>query len=157
MTIPEGIREIDNGRANDPRVQLAERARAGEVGGARKLDAGKAQVFKLFLKYFPLATIAVSNVSEYGLRKYNPGGEGTGWQEVPDGVNRYSDALGRHMLKEVTEGPYDDSDSGLAHASQVAWNAMARLELLLRAGKIEDRIGNDLKAGKPVLGTARKA
>lgn len=130
-----------------------------EIGraGATKLDYGKAQVFKLFLKYFPLAVSAVSNVSEYGLRKYNPGGDGTGWQEVPDGINRYGDGLVRHLLKEVTEGGYDEKDSGLSHAAQAAWNAIARLELLLRAGKVEDRIGNELKDGKPVLGTARKA
>jgi hypothetical protein len=36
----------------------------------------------------------------------------------------------RHLLQE----PYTvrDEDSGLLHAAQVAWNALARLELKLR-------------------------
>lgn len=146
-------------RTFDPNIQtVTEVGRAGDgVAGATKLDYGKAPIFKLFLKYFPLAIGAVSNVSEYGLRKYNPDGDGTGWRDVPDGINRYGDGLARHLIKEASEGPYDNLDSGLSHAAQVAWNAMARLELLLRAGQIEDRRGNILKEGRPVLGTARKA
>ncbi len=135
----------------------AELARPGdnEEKGVKKMDFGKAPVYKLFVKYFPRAIIAVSYVSEYGLRKYNPGGDGTGWKYVRDGINRYGDADFRHDLKEVIEGPYDDGNSGLAHAAQHAWNALARLERMLEEGEIEIRVGNDIKDGKPVLGTAR--
>ena len=40
----------------------------------------------------------------------------------------YTDALYRHLL---AESP-DDPDTGLLHAAHAAWNALARLELLLK-------------------------
>jgi hypothetical protein len=54
-----------------------------------------------------------------------------GWESVPDGINRYGDALGRHILDEAIEGPID-GDTGELHATAEAWNALARLELILR-------------------------
>lgn len=92
-----------------------------------KLDAGKAPVSRGVLQYFPRALKAVSMVSLVGANKY----AWKGWEEVPDGINRYGDALGRHLLAEVVEGPID-ADTKQLHASQVAWNALARLELILR-------------------------
>jgi len=92
-----------------------------------KMDAGKAPVFQGALAYFPLAIKAVSMVSLVGAKKY----AWKGWEAVPDGFNRYSDALGRHLLAETTEGPVD-ADTQQFHAAQVAWNALARLELFLR-------------------------
>jgi hypothetical protein len=92
-----------------------------------KLDANKAPVAQGVLQYFPRALIAVSNVSGVGARKY----AWKGWESVENGFNRYSDALGRHLLAEETEGELD-SDTGCLHAAQVAWNALARLELLLK-------------------------
>jgi hypothetical protein len=52
---------------------------------------------------------------------------------VPDGINRYANALGRHIVNEAIEGDYDPE--GFLHAAQIAWNAMARLELILKEGK----------------------
>lgn len=92
-----------------------------------KLDAGKAPIFQGILNYFPRALDAVANVSLVGASKY----AWKGWESVPDGINRYRDALGRHLLKEGIEGLYD-SETGLLHAAQVAWNALAALELILR-------------------------
>lgn len=120
--------------------------------GATKFDGGKSPIYNGFLRYFPRAVDAVAMVSEYGQRKYGTWG---GWHDVPDGIARYTDAKCRHMVKQESEGPYDDGDSGLAHAAQEAWNAMARLELLLEQGKVENRRGNEIKDGKPVLGTAK--
>lgn len=92
-----------------------------------KLDAGKPAVFRGLIGYFPLACLAVSGVSTYGAQKY----AWKGWETVPDGFNRYSDALMRHLLAESSEGRVDVT-TGLDHAAQVAWNSMARLELMLR-------------------------
>lgn len=94
-----------------------------------KLDAGKAPIMRGALGYFPRALEAVAQVSAFGAAKYTWGG----WESVPDGVQRYSDALGRHLLAEASEGP-TDAATGLSHAAQVAWNALARLELILREG-----------------------
>lgn len=95
-----------------------------------KLDAGKAEVLKYVIAYFPLALKGVSEVSAFGAKKYTY----KGWETVPDGVDRYSEAMFRHLLKEQ-EGEEFDQDSGLLHAKQTAWNALARLELMLRAVK----------------------
>lgn len=78
------------------------------------------------LDYFPRACEAVSLVSAGGARKY----AWKGWETVPDGINRYSDALGRHQLKLAIEGEYDVD--GFLHRAQIAWNALAALELWLR-------------------------
>lgn len=105
--------------------------RDAKAGGA-KLDAGKPNVWRGLLDYFPRACLAVGNVSSKGAQKYS----WKGWETVPEGFERYSDALARHLLAESTEGLYDSGPKGLGadtlHASQVAWNALARLELLLR-------------------------
>lgn len=92
-----------------------------------KLDSGKAKIMQGVIQYFPRALKAVSGVSEAGAEKYT----WNGWESVPDGINRYSNAMGRHLLAAVTEGLYD-KDTGCLHAAQVAWNAMAVLELTLR-------------------------
>jgi Domain of unknown function (DUF5664) len=94
-----------------------------------KLDVGKAPIFRGVLDYFPRALKAVSEVSLAGSKKY-------AWKsclEVPNGFERYSDAMGRHVLAEATDGLYDDGPGGTGclHAAQVAWNALIRLELLM--------------------------
>jgi hypothetical protein len=94
-----------------------------------KLDAGKSPVFQGLLDYFPRACLAVAEVSAQGAAKY----AWKGWETVPDGFNRYSNALGRHLVNETIEGDYDPE--GFLHAAQVAWNAFARLEIKLRGVK----------------------
>lgn len=91
-----------------------------------KLDAGKIRPSLIF-NAMPRALQAVAEVGTYGANKYSP----DGWLEVPNGVERYTDAMDRHRLKEGVEGLHD-VDSGLLHAAQIAWNALARLELMLR-------------------------
>jgi hypothetical protein len=49
---------------------------------------------------------------------------------VPDATARYGDAEVRHICKAAIEGP-TDPDFGCLHAAHEAWNAMARLELVL--------------------------
>lgn len=91
-----------------------------------KLDSGKEPVFRGLLDYFPRACKAVAQVSAAGAAKY----AWKGWEEVPDGINRYADALARHIVNEAIEGQFDSE--GFRHAAQQAWNALARLELILR-------------------------
>lgn len=91
-----------------------------------KLDAGKVRT-GLCLLGFSRALTEVSRVTTFGAAKYSP----NGWVSVPDGIERYTDALFRHLLAEQIAA-YDE-DSGLLHASQAAWNSLARLDLMLRA------------------------
>lgn len=133
-------------------IHIGTQAPAGDVGGGSKKDVGKAPVWQGFVNYFPNAMEAVAYVSDYGFRKY---GEWGGFAKVPNAVNRYNDAFARHQLAEARGEVYDTSESDLAHATQVAWNAMARLEMMIREGKVEVRRGAEIVDGKPILGTGR--
>ena len=95
----------------------------------KKLDAGKAPIFQGVLNYFPRALNAVAGVSAYGLAKYKLEYADKNWMRVENGYGRYSDALARHLAN-GTINPFDD-ESGLLHDAQAAWNALARLELLM--------------------------
>ena len=92
-----------------------------------KLDAGKPSVWRGLFNYFPRACNAVAVVSTKGAQKY----AWKGWETVPDGINRYGDALARHLLAEG-RGEVIDPDTDCLHAAHSAWNALARLELMLR-------------------------
>lgn len=95
--------------------------------GAIKYDGGKSPVYRGAVSYFPRALRAVADVSAFGASKY----AWKGWENVPEGFERYSDALVRHLGYEG-QGELTDSDSGLLHAAHAAWNSLARLELLLK-------------------------
>ncbi len=92
-----------------------------------KLDAGKPCLWRGVVDYFPGALRAVATVSTFGATKYS----WKGWSTVPEGFERYSDAMVRHLVAESAESPWDN-DSGILHAAHVAWGALARLEFLLR-------------------------
>lgn len=91
-----------------------------------KLDAGKCRL-GLVLNGFAGALYEVGEVGTYGARKYSD----NGWSQVPQGVERYTDAMYRHLLMEAT-GELLDPDTNLHHAAHAAWNALARLDLMLR-------------------------
>lgn len=99
-----------------------------EIAGARKDDSGKPPVVRGAIGYFPEAIKAVASVSAFGATKY----AWSGWRHVPDGINRYTDAMGRHLIDEAA-GKVLDDDSGLLSAAHTAWNALARLELIIAA------------------------
>ena len=99
----------------------------------RKLDTGKAPVFRGLLAYFPRALEEVAKVSKAGADKY--GSYGT-WVGVENARGHYRDALGRHLLKVESEGPID-KETGCLHEAMIAWNALAALELLLHEKAID--------------------
>ena len=91
-----------------------------------KHDSGKIRPSLVILS-MSRALQAVSEVGTFGAEKYTD----DGWREVPDGVRRYTDAMLRHQLAEAS-GEVNDPESGLPHAAHIAWNALARLDLMLR-------------------------
>lgn len=95
------------------------------VPGA-KLDAGKVRP-GLVLGGFARALLEVSKIGTFGAVKYTE----NGWMTVDNGVNRYDDAKLRHWLYEKA-GQDVDPDSNLLHAAHEAWNALARLDLIIR-------------------------
>ena len=92
-----------------------------------KLDMGKPRL-DLVLGGFARALLAVGKIGTFGAQKYTD----NGWINVPNGEQRYTDALLRHLLAERS-GQYYDDESGLMHAAHVAWCALARLDLQIRA------------------------
>mgnify|MGYP003147075920 CR=1 FL=1 len=88
-----------------------------------KLDEGKNRLGLVF-GGFSNALRNVGKVGTYGANKYTD----NGWREVPDAIERYTDALLRHQIA-LLAGETIDFDSGLRHVDQVAWNALAIAEL----------------------------
>lgn len=129
--------------AMDKQLEVDEKGLDQHAPGA-KMDLGKVDIFRHFLAMFPRATECTAWVAEYGERKYTY----MGWSQVEDGIRRYTAAMNRHILDEAKGEKYDidpDKGSDLAHAAQVAWNAMARLELMIREGEVEIRRGREIK------------
>jgi hypothetical protein len=95
------------------------------IPGAKD-DSGKSRAGLMF-SGFANALASVSEVATYGANKYSP----NGWVMVPDNINRYSDALFRHLLAHA-RGQDRDYESNLAHLAHAAWNVLAILELTIR-------------------------
>lgn len=95
-----------------------------------KLDAGKNRV-GMVLAGFADALESVGRVGTQGAQKYTDGG----WKLVPNGYNRYTDAMWRHWLKEQKESV--DKDSGLSHQAHLCWNALARLQIMIDSQSTE--------------------
>ena len=91
-----------------------------------KLDAGKVRA-GLVIGGFSRALLEVSKVGTYGANLYTP----YGWTKVENGEERYTDAMLRHFLREA-KGEMKDPESNLSHAAHLAWNALARLDLMIR-------------------------
>ena len=89
-----------------------------------KLDSTKVRL-GLVLDGFTLSLNEVAKVGTFGAKKYSD----YGFLSVPNGEERYTDAMLRHLLtlEDV------DGETGLLHDAAVAWNALARLEIRLRS------------------------
>lgn len=109
----------------DNKVEIDPNGKSQHESGA-KMDAGKVPIFQGLLDYFPRALLAVAEVSAAGAKKY----AWKGWESVPDGVNRYENAMGRHIVNESIQGKFDPE--GFRHKAQRAWNDLAALELTLK-------------------------
>jgi len=94
-----------------------------------KLDHGKPRC-AVVLGGFARALMEVSKVGTYGIVKYSE----NGWTQVDNGPDRYDDAGMRHWLYEKM-GEVMDKDTALRHAAHDAWNALARLDLMIREGE----------------------
>ena len=80
----------------------------------------------LVLGDFAQALILVGEVGTHGAKKYAP----SDWLIVPNAHEIYKDALFRHLFADAAGEIHDEE--GLVHAAQLAWNALAVLELKLR-------------------------
>ena len=89
-----------------------------------KYDSGKPRLAEMFWD-FRTSLIEVCKVWTFGANKY----EKSNWKKVTNPVDRYTNALVRHLLAEIHE--QYDPESNLRHAAHVAWNALARLYFIL--------------------------
>ena len=91
-----------------------------------KADAGKLKPW-LMMAGFSRALELVSEVTTKGAEKYTP----NGWAEVPNGIERYMEGFGRHLLKLGQGEIYDNGPNGIGtkHKAQMIWNLLASLEL----------------------------
>lgn len=80
-------------------------------------------IFSGVMRYFPDALAAVARVSKAGNDKHNPG-EPLHWAR--DKSTDHGDCIARHQIE------FDgvDEETGEFHAAQVAWRALAQLQLL---------------------------
>lgn len=91
-----------------------------------KLDSGKLRPHLVF-SGFANALDEVVKVGTDGAAKYSD----NGWREVPNGEQRYLDAMERH-LQAFRKGEEHDPMSGSRHMAHVVWNALAVMELQAR-------------------------
>lgn len=77
---------------------------------------------------FSRALQTVVDVGTYGAKKYKR----QAWCVVPEGSQRYTDAMMRHLLAMDVDPDGLDKETGLPHLAHVAWNALAVLELQAR-------------------------
>lgn len=103
--------------------------------------AAKVPVWQGVFAYFANALQAVGAISKFGCVKHNEGKMPTKWREYP--LATYSDALARHITEEA-KGVLYDPESRMLHAAHVAWNAFARLELLLAENPLNQPSNEDL-------------
>lgn len=96
-----------------------------------KHDNDKPEMY--LLQDFSLALLELGKVATFGAKKYSPGN----WLHVKDGFNRYTSAMIRHFCEEGLSSI--DHETDLYHAAHTAWNALARLEFLMRNGGKECR------------------
>jgi hypothetical protein len=88
---------------------------------AAKADAGKPRGFRML----PPDTLAeLAEIYTYGCQKYAR----DSWRNVPDAVERYYDAMERH-LGAFNKGEEFDVESGKRHLAHALWNLVAVCEL----------------------------
>jgi hypothetical protein len=109
-----------DGRSPEQRRADFDRIRGELAQPGVKLDQGKPKVVEFFMQEFPRGIEAVARHGEN--TSSDPGHVPHGWKSVPDGFNRYTEAVGRHMTAR---------ESIINGAVARAWNAMAALEHLL--------------------------
>lgn len=119
--IKENSDEVDKRRAAQHHLSSDDL----HVPGAKD---DKAKPMAGVLLDFSRALQTVVDVGTYGAKKYTRGG----WATVPEGSQRYTDALVRHLLAMDVDPDGLDKETGLPHLAHVAWNALAVLELQAR-------------------------
>lgn len=118
--------QLEKKLAGQRRIEADPTGKSQHEPGA-KVDAGKVRMH-LITGGMARAITEVAKVGTMGAAKYTDGG----WISVPDGFRRYEDAQQRHAAYRHM-GEIYDPESFLPHLAHEAWNAMAKLDLYIRA------------------------
>lgn len=95
-----------------------------------KYDENKPRLYD-FLYDFRKVFLELAKVYEFGTNKYGRGN----WHQVPNGGQRYSNAMIRHLLKDGK-----DPETDIDHQTHVAYNAIMRLQFLLDEQEAESKV-----------------
>jgi len=88
-----------------------------QQGVGMKYDGGKPR-WSLMMQGLPKFLDGIAAVLTFGAKKY----AAHSWRTVPEGYERYRDALYRHLAA-IERGEYLDPESGLPHWHHVGCNA----------------------------------
>ena len=107
--------------------------------GARKFDSGKAPITTGLLWRFPRAIKEVAKVSAVGAEKYEVTLPDDNCLRVENGFNRYADAIARHLVDRIIDGPINNEKGGalppegrnVRHLAQLIWDGLTCLEIEL--------------------------
>jgi hypothetical protein len=101
-----------------------------------KYDTDKARLAEMIVDFRkPLEELC--KVWEFGANKY----EKSNWKKLDNGIDRYSNALMRHLIAEDIS--LLDEESKLLHAAHIAFNSLARLYFILQEKENYERIGKE--------------
>lgn len=103
-----------------------------------KYDNGKLRLAEMIID-FRVAMEELCKVWEFGANKY----EKSNWKKLANPVDRYTNAMLRHLLAEETN--LVDDESNLLHAAHIAFNALARLYFIARNKKIDKKVDTTLQ------------
>lgn len=93
-----------------------------------KYDQEKPRIAEMIID-FKDSIEALTRIWEFGANKYAK----SNWKQLDNGIDRYTNAMLRHLLAEDTNR-YDD-ETKLLHAAHIAFNALARLHFILEEEK----------------------
>ena len=85
-------------------------------------------VFSGFIAYFPLAIVAVAELSRIGNDQHNPG-KPLHWDRSKSGDEL--DAQMRHLVDVAIEGENATDTDNVLHLTKNAWRALAKLQKVL--------------------------
>lgn len=98
------------------------------MGEGIKYDTDKPRLAEMIVD-FKEPLLSLCKVWEFGANKYSK----SNWKLVDNGKDRYTNAMLRHLVQE--DDKEEDDESGLLHASHIAFNALARLYFILQEQK----------------------
>lgn len=93
-----------------------------------KADTGKIRMSLLMTQFGDLLE-QTAGVLTFGAEKYPKPPLDDSWRDVPQGIQRYQDALYRHLLAFFVKGEVTDPESGYHHLAHAMCNLTFIYEL----------------------------